>query len=90
MDFNGIWIMYIKVRKVQTVREIRLNMCPKAANSDWRNPGLATYLLHYSPGDRCVGAEQNVPHQHGFEERPGNGSSSGVDHVQVHVHAEGS
>lgn len=55
-----------------------------------RNPGVVTYLLHYSPGDRCVRAEQNLPHQHGFEERPGDGSSSGVDHVQVHVHAEGS
>lgn len=46
------------------------------------------YLLHYSPGGGCVRAVQDLSHQHWFEKSPGNGSSCGVDHVQVHVHAE--
>lgn len=57
---------------------------------NYRTCGLAAYLLHYSPGDRSVRCVQNLPHQHGLEEGPGNGSSSSVDHVQIHVHTEGS
>lgn len=48
------------------------------------------HLLHDGPGDGGVGAVQDLSHQHGFEEGPGDGSPCGVDHVQVHVHAEGS
>ena len=49
----------------------------------------ATYLLHYVSRNGSVRGEQDVPHQHWFEEGPGDGSSRGVDHLQVHVHAEG-
>lgn len=48
------------------------------------------YLIHYGPGDGCVRGVQNLSHQHWFEEGPGDGSSCGIDHVQVHVHTEGS
>lgn len=46
------------------------------------------YLLHYTPGDRCVRGVEDLPHQHWFEEGPGDGSSCGIDHVQVHVHTK--
>lgn len=51
---------------------------------------FTAYLLHYGPGEGCVRAVQNLSHQHWFEEGPRDGSSCGVDHVQVHVHTEGS
>lgn len=65
-------------------------MCEDIITREESTFGAAAYLLHYCPGDRCVRGVQNVPHQHGFEKSPGDGSSRGVDHVQVHVHAEGS
>lgn len=49
---------------------------------------FAGHLLHDGPGDGGVGTVQDLSHQHGFEEGPGDGSPCGVDHVQVHVHAE--
>lgn len=50
--------------------------------------GVSFDLLHDGPGGGGVGAVQDFSHQHGFEEGPGDGSPCGVDHVQVHVHAE--
>lgn len=50
----------------------------------------AVYLLHYGPSDRGVRGVQDLSHQHWLEEGPGDGSSCGIDHVQVHVRTKGS
>lgn len=48
------------------------------------------YLLYYGSCAGCIGCVQDLSHQHWLEEGPGNSSSCGVDHVQVHVHTKGS
>lgn len=51
---------------------------------------ISLYLFHDGPGFRGVRCVKDLPHQHGFEEGPSDGSAGCVDHIQIHVHTEGS